>query len=151
MPRIEQSVHISASPAVTYKIAKNVEAFPEFMEDLQSLTVTERSEDGLRTVSDWVGIIKAFKMKIRWTQEDLWDDVALRDSFKMLRGDMDRMEGYWQFNQLEDGTTEFESVLDYEINVPMVGPMVKGLVKKLMTDNLQSTLDAIKRKAESSI
>ena len=36
------------------------------------------------------------------------------------------------------------------MNMPMIGPMIKTLVKKLMTDNLQSTLNAIKKRAEES-
>jgi ribosome-associated toxin RatA of RatAB toxin-antitoxin module len=149
MPRIEQSVEIDAPIARVYTIARDVEAFPQFMADLQSLAVLERSPDDRRTVTEWVGIIHAFKMKIKWTQEDLWNAETYRDDFKMLQGDMDRMEGYWQFEPVSESRTRFVSVVDYDFNVPMVGPMVKGLVKKLMTENLQSTLDAIKRRAET--
>jgi ribosome-associated toxin RatA of RatAB toxin-antitoxin module len=148
MPRIEQNVEIDAPISHVYSISRDVEAFPQFMADLQSLTVLERSPDDRRTVTEWVGIIQAFKMKIKWTQEDLWNPETYRDDFKMLQGDMDRMEGYWQFEPLGESRTRFISVVDYDFNVPMVGPMVKGLVKKLMTENLQSTLNAIKQRAE---
>ncbi len=148
MPRIEQSVEIQAPIAHVYNVARDVETFPQFMPDLQSLTVLERSLDGSRTVTEWVGLINAVRMKVKWTQEDVWDDSAFRDTFRMLQGDMDRMEGYWQFTAEGDSQTRFVSVVDYDFNVPMVGPMVKGLVKKLMTENLQSTLDAIKKRAE---
>lgn len=149
MPRIQQTIEIEAPIDRVYAIARNVEAFPEFMADLQSLRVLEKSDDGQRTITEWVGIIQAFKMKIRWTQEDRWDDKAYRDEFRMLQGDLDKMEGYWQFTPLGENRTRFESVVDYDISIPMVGPMVKGLVKKLMTENLQATLEAIKRRAES--
>ncbi|HLH80089.1 MAG TPA: DUF2505 family protein [Chthonomonas sp.] len=151
MPRIEQKIEIEAPVERVYAIARNVEAFPEFMADLQSLRVLERSEDGRRTVTEWVGMIQAVKMKVRWTQEDRWDDANHRDDFRMIQGDLDRMEGYWQFTPVGENRTRFESVVDYDINIPMVGPMVKGLVKKLMTENLQATLEAIKRRAESEI
>lgn len=149
MPRIQQTIEIEAPIERVYAIARNVEAFPEFMADLQSLRVLERSDDGQRTITEWVGIIQAFKMKIRWTQEDRWNDKAYRDEFRMLQGDLDKMEGYWQFTSLGENRTRFDSVVDYDISIPMVGPMVKGLVKKLMTENLQATLEAIKRRAES--
>lgn len=150
MPRIEQSVEISAPIAAVYRVAKNVEAFPEFMADLQSLTVRERSPDGTRTVTDWVGLIREFKMTVKWTQEDRWNDAAYRDDFTQLSGDMDRMEGHWQFTPEGANQTRFDSVVDYEYDVPLIGPMVKNLIKKKMTDNLQATMDAIKRKAEES-
>jgi ribosome-associated toxin RatA of RatAB toxin-antitoxin module len=149
MPRIEQSVMIDAPVERVYQIARDVEAFPQFMADLQSLTVLERSPDGSRTVTEWVGLISAFKMKVRWTQEDVWDDQAHRDTFRMLKGDMDRMEGYWQFTPQGDGRTRFDSVVDYEYNVPLIGQQIQNLVKKLMTENLQATLNAIKERAET--
>lgn len=148
MPHIEQSVTIQAPIAHVYRVAKNVEAFPQFMEDLQSLTVLERNADGTRTTTEWVGLIREFRMNVKWVQEDRWDDAAFRDDFVMLRGDMDRMEGYWQFTSLEGGATRFDSMVDYEYNVPLIGPMVKSLIKKKMTDNLQATMDAIKRQSE---
>ncbi|HLK61153.1 MAG TPA: SRPBCC family protein [Chthonomonadaceae bacterium] len=147
MPRIEQSVIIQAPIAHVYRIARDVEAFPQFMEDLQSLTVKERDPDGLRTVTEWVGLIREFKMTVKWVQEDRWNDETYRDDFVMLTGDMDSMSGYWQFTPEGDGT-RFDSLVDYEYNVPLIGSMVKNLIKKKMTDNLQSTMDAIKRKAE---
>ncbi len=148
MPRIEQSVTIHAPIAHVYRIARNVEAFPQFMADLQSLTVLERSSDGTRTTTEWAGLIREFRMTVKWVQEDRWDDSAFRDDFTMLRGDMDRMEGYWQFTSPDGDTTRFDSMVDYEYNVPLIGPMVKSLIKKKMTDNLQATMDAIKRQSE---
>ena len=151
MPRIEQSVTITAPIAHVYRIAKNVEAFPQFMADLQSLTLKERSPDGKRTVTEWVGLIREFKMTVKWTQEDRWDDSAYRDEFVMLHGDMDKMEGFWQFTAEDANRTRFDSVVEYEYNVPLIGPMVKSLIKKKMTDNLQATMDSIKRQSEETL
>ena len=151
MPRIEQSISISAPAEHVYRIAKQVEAFPSFMNDLRSLTVLERSSDGSRTVSEWVGLVREFKLTIKWTQEDLWDDAAYRDEFTMLKGDMDRMSGFWQFVQESETSTRFDSMLDYEYNVPLIGPMVKSLIRKKMRDNLQATLEAIKLKSEEAV
>lgn len=150
MPRIEQSVTIHAPVAHVYRIARNVEKFPQFMDDLQSLTVLDRSEDGARTTTEWVGLIREFKMNVKWVQEDRWDDATFRDDFVMLRGDMDRMEGFWQFTESDDNVTRFDSMVDYDYNVPLIGPMVKSLIKKKMTDNLQATMDAIKRQSEET-
>ena len=148
MPRIEQTLTIEAPIDRVYEIARDVESFPEFMEDLQSLTVKERSGDGNRTVTDWVGLIREFKMTVKWTQEDIWNPAAHRDDFRMLKGDMDSMSGYWQFTE-ENGKTRFDSVTEYEYNVPLIGPMIKALIKKKMEQNLDATMQAIKRRAES--
>ena len=148
MPRIEQSIIIDAPIDRVYTIARDVESFPQFMEDLQSLTVLERSDDGDRTITEWVGVIREFKMTVKWTQEDLWNPDTLRDEFRMLKGDMDSMSGYWQFTP-ENGRTRFDSVTEYEYNVPLIGPMIKALIRKKMEQNLDATMQAIKRRAEA--
>lgn len=149
MPRIEQTVMVDAPVDKVYVVARNVEAFPDFMEDLQSLSVIERSPDGNRTVTEWVGLIREFKMTVKWSQEDLWNPDIYRDDFKMIKGDMDNMSGYWQFESV-DGNTRFNSVVDYEYNVPLIGPMIKALIKKKMEANLDAQMRAIKAKAEGS-
>ncbi len=149
MPRIEQSLVVNAPVETVYKVARDVESFPDIMADLQSLTVRERSEDGNRTVTDWVGLIREFKMTVKWTQEDQWFPVPHRDEFRMIKGDMDSMSGYWQFTEEADGT-RFDSVVEYEYNVPLIGPMIKALIKKKMAANLEAQMNAIKARAESS-
>lgn len=151
MPRIEQSVQIDAPIDRVYKIARDVEAFPQFMDDLQDLKVLEKDPDGKRLVSAWTGLIREFKMTVKWTQEDIWDDAAHRDEFKMLKGDMDSMSGFWQFSAEESGQTRFDSVVEYEYNVPLIGMMVERLIEKKMTVNLQATMNAIKKRSEEAL
>jgi uncharacterized membrane protein len=148
MPRIEQSIRISAPVETVYAIARDVESFPEMIVDVQSITVLERSDDGNRTITEWVGLVRQFAMKLKWQQEDVWDPVRHRDDFKAIKGDVDELSGFWQFTE-EDGGTRFDSVVDYEINVPLIGPLVKSLIRKLMESNLGAQMEAIKEKAEN--
>lgn len=147
MPRIEVQLDVNAPARTVYEVARRVEDFPTFMEDLQSLTVLERSEDGNRTVTEWVGIIREFRMTVKWVQEDVWDPLRLRDDFRLLKGDLGSMSGYWQFVDT-DGGSRFESVLEYEYNVPLIGPMIQALIKKKMKENLEAQMLAIKKRAE---
>lgn len=149
MPRIELTVDVNAPVQKVYEVARDVEAFPDFMEDLQSLTVLERSDDGNRTVTEWVGVIREFKMTVRWTQEDRWDPANHRDDFNLIKGDMDSMTGYWQFHP-NNGSTRFECVVEYEYNVPLIGPMIKQLIRKKMEANLRAQMEAIKARAEET-
>jgi ribosome-associated toxin RatA of RatAB toxin-antitoxin module len=74
MPHLANEVLVDAPLDRVYALAKDVESFPEFMPDVESLEIVERSDDGSRTVTRWVGIAKEFRIKIKWTEEDLWDD-----------------------------------------------------------------------------
>lgn len=145
MPTIETSVWVNAPLEKVYAIAKDNRSFPEFMKDVKSLTIIE--EDGPRVVSDWVGVVPQFMLKVRWKQEDIWDDATHVCRFKQLEGDYDKMEGTWTF-AAKDGGTQFDSFVDYEYNVPTLGPLVKKVIHAIVTKNLEGVLGAIKERSE---
>lgn len=145
MPTVETTVWINAPVEKVYAIAKDSRSFPDFMKDVQSVTPIE--SDGSRFVSDWVGVISMFNVKVRWRQEDLWDDATHSCAFKQLKGDYDMLEGTWQFKE-ENGGTRFDTKLDYEYNVPTLGPLVKKVVHHLVVKNLEGVNEAFKARAE---
>lgn len=145
MPTVETTTWIDAPIEIVYAIAKKNEDFPEFMKDVISLKVVE--SEGNRVVSDWVGSVSAFGLKIKWTQEDNWDDAKHSCEFKMLKGDYDRLAGNWNFSE-ENGGTRFNSFVDYEYKVPGIGPLVYKVIHGLVVKNLDDTLAAIKGRAE---
>ncbi len=149
MPVIESRVEVSAPIERVMDIARRVEEFPEFMPDLKSLVVLERSEDGLRTVTEWVGMVREFKMTVRWTEEDIWDPGERTCRFRMVKGDLTKYEGTWTFEETASGTV-FSSVIDFEYNVPLVGPLILNIITAKMRQNADNILKAIKEKAEGS-
>ena len=146
MPTVETIVTIKAPISKVYEIAKDNRSFPEYMKDVKSLTVIE--EDGPRVVSDYVGLIPQFMLKVRWRQEDIWDDAAYRCVFRQVQGDYDKMEGWWEFSEAE-GVTTFRSFLDYEYNVPTLGPLIKKIIHGIVIKNMDNILDAIKQRSEA--
>ena len=151
MPRIESSVLINAPRSQVLDVARDNEAFPTFMADLRSLSVLEKSDDGNRIVSEWVGVVPKFGTTIRWTEEDVWDLRAGTCTFRQIKGDYKQFEGVWTFTAESGDQTRFASVLDYEIEIPLVGPLIKAIVKKAVQDNLDSTLNAIKQRCEAGV
>ncbi|MDO8587536.1 MAG: SRPBCC family protein [Armatimonadota bacterium] len=149
MPRVESSVTIDGDIDRVYSLAKDIESFPEFMPDVKSVTVLERSDDGARTVVEWVGIVREFKTTIKWVEEDIWDDQARNCTFKLVRGDYHSYRGSWTFTP-KNGGTEFVSVIDFEYDIPLIGPLIKGLIAKKMKENVDNMLAAIKKKVEAS-
>lgn len=147
MPIVETTVHINAPLDKVYEIARDNRSFPEFMKDVKSLEII--SSEGPRVVSDWVGLIPTFGLKVRWKQEDVWDDDTHTCVFRQLSGDYDKLEGTWKFVE-EDGGTRFDSYLDYEYIVPAVGPLVKKVVHNIVIKNMESVLGAIKERAEKA-
>ena len=147
MPIIEVSVWINSPLEKVYAICKDTPSFPEFMKDLKSVTRVEA--EGNRVVSDWVGIIPNFMLKVKWRQEDLWDGEAHICRFSQLKGDYDKFEGTWTFTE-EDAGCRLATRLDYEYNVPTLGPLIKGVIRGIVIKNLESMNAAFKEKAENS-
>jgi len=145
MPTLENSVPINAPTDRVFEIAKDAERFPEFMPDVKSLEIIER--DGSRVVTRWTGVIPQFRVTVKWTEEDFWDDAEKTCRFKQIKGDFDEMAGIWRFETTAEGTT-FHSTVNYEYNIPVLGPLVKKVVHHLMQANVNSAMQAIKRRAE---
>ena len=148
MPHIENQVAINAPLEMVFALARDQESFPQFMPDVESVTVVERSEDGSRMVTDWVAVASDFKLKVRWTEEDLWDEAACTCRFTQLKGDYTAYGGLWTFAAEGPNMTVFKSEIDYELDIPLIGPLLKAVVARLMRDNTQKILDAIKTRAE---
>ena len=148
MPTLENRVSIHASPAHVYAIARDIERFPDFMPDVQRITVIEASEDGKRQVAEWVGLIPTFKLTVKWTEEDLWNDEERSSSFRQVKGDFTEYHGIWRFEPEGEGTS-FYSEVTYELEIPSIGPLIRGVVRKIMTDNMHRLQAAIKARAES--
>ncbi|MCC7433401.1 MAG: SRPBCC family protein [Methanoregulaceae archaeon] len=146
MPTVESTIWIEAPLDRVYAIAKDNESFPEFMKDVKSLTVVE--EDGPRVVSDYVGVVPQFMLKVRWRQEDVWDDANHVCAFRQLQGDYDKLEGTWKFKE-ENGGTRFDSFLEYEYNVPTLGPLVSKVIYSIVVKNVENILAAIKMRSEA--
>jgi ribosome-associated toxin RatA of RatAB toxin-antitoxin module len=147
MPEITNQIEIAADPETVYRVAREPERFPDFMPDVKSVTVVERSADGNRQVVEWVGSIPQFHLTVKWTEEDLWDDAARTCTFRQVRGEFKQYEGIWRFDAAPAGTL-FESVLQYEIEIPLVGKLIQAVIRKIMLDNVQRLQEALKRRCE---
>ncbi|MDM7461900.1 MAG: SRPBCC family protein [bacterium] len=148
MARVELEVIIQAPLQTVYAIARDVEAFPQFMPDVKSVRILETSDNGARTLTEWVAYASQLKLQVKWTEEDLWDDANHTCRFRQVKGDYDQMEGLWEFLPHPEGTL-FRSVLDYELRVPLLGAIVQKVVHHLVTQNLKGILDGVKARAEA--
>jgi ribosome-associated toxin RatA of RatAB toxin-antitoxin module len=148
VPTVQNTVRIDAPPDRVYAVAREVERFPDFMPDVKRITVLETHDDGRRQVVEWVGLIPTFKLTVKWTEEDLWDDEARTCHFTQVKGDFNEYGGVWRFREDGEGTL-FDSEVNYVLEIPTIGPLIRGVVRKIMTDNAARLQAAIKERAEA--
>ena len=150
MPNVRKEITVNAPAAKVFAVARDIERFPEAMQDLKSVEVLER--DGGRVVSRWVSVAEVgpLKREVAWEEEEIWDEDALACSFKLLKGDMKSYGGSWSFTPEGDGGDATRVVLDfdYEVELPMLGALVKKIIHAKMVDNCDSLLRALKELSE---
>jgi len=147
LPTIESSLEINADPRAVYEVARDVERFPDYMPQVKSIRVRERSDDNSVQVVEWAGIIPQFALTVKWVERDLWDDQELTCRFEQVAGEFNRYDGLWRFVP-DGGGCRFESQLNYELEIPTIGPLIRGVVRKIMAANVDSLQTAIKKRVE---
>jgi uncharacterized membrane protein len=147
MAVVKSETRIGAPLDRVFAVARDVARFPEYMDNVKSIEVVET--DGDRVVTRWDAEAEDLRIRIRWTEEDVWDPVARTCTFRQIEGDYKTFRGVWRFTDEGEGVTRFESELEVEYDVPLIGPLIRGLIAKKAKQNLDQTLAAIKRAAES--
>jgi len=144
MPFVETTIVVRAPARTVYDLAKDQERFPDFMPDVELVTVLER--DGNRVVSRWKTLVE--EAPIEWIEEDLFDDAALRVDYKLLEGDLDTFEGTWTFEE-RDGATFVTLGVEYDFGVPTLAELIGPTLHKKVRENSEMMLAALKREAEA--
>ena len=149
MPQIQTEIFINAPLGKVYETAKNIEAFPEFLDDISSVKILERTESVY--ISEWVGGVEVMnsRVSITWTEEDIWDDEQHICTFKALSGNWENYDGVWKFEEKEGGTLMSMDLLA-NVNVPLIGPIIINLVGKLTKSNIDNMFLGLKNHIENN-
>ena len=145
MPYVETTIAIAAPARVVYELAKDQERFPQFMPDVETVKVLERHAD--RVISRWKTLVE--EAPIEWTEEDRFDDAALRIDYHLLEGDLDTFEGAWTFEE-RDGVTNVVLGVEYDFGVPTLAELIGPTLHKKVQENSEMMLAALKIEAEKS-
>ena len=145
MAYVERSILILGPIQEVYALAKDMERYPEFMPDVESVKVTERQEH--RTVTEWETSVDG--TPILWTEEDLFDDANLTIEYKLIEGDLDKFEGTWTFTAGRDGT-EVTLTCDYDFGIPELTNLIGPTLEQKVGENSEMMLEGMKRRIEES-
>jgi len=145
MPYVESKIVIDAPARRVYELAKDQERFPQFMPDVETITIVERRPDAV--VSRWKTLVE--EAPIEWTEEDRFDDTAMRIDYKLIEGDLDKFEGAWTFEH-RDGATHVVLGVDYDFGVRTLAELIGPTLQKKVRENSEMMLAALKRQAEAA-
>ena len=146
MPHVETTLVIGAPARSIYELAKDQERFPQFMPDVESVTIVERHPG--RVLARWKTLIE--DAPIEWLEEDVFDDEAVRIDYKLIEGDLDTFEGSWTFEETPGGTLVTLGVT-YDFGVPTLAELIGPTLEKKVRENSAMMLAALKTEAEARV
>lgn len=143
MPYIEVSTIVTGEISHIWSIVMDMEGYPKFMPNLQSVKVEERGDNS--TVSSWVSNVDG--RVIKWKERDVFYPAQHRIEYTQVSGDLKKFEGYWQLSEVADGV-KIVLTVDFEFGMPMVAALLNPLLKKKVRENSAGMLAAIKQICE---
>jgi uncharacterized membrane protein len=137
-------LHVSDKPASeVYQTLADFERYPELSDAVQSVAVTEMSEN--HTVSHWEVTFRAGLL--RWTEEDTFDPGALSITFRQLEGDAAVFDGSWQCVDAAPGSEiVFSARLD--MGIPSLADALEPIAARTLIDNIVSIVRGLVGHAE---
>jgi len=145
VPYVESTIVVDAPARAVYELAKEQERFPQFMPDVETVTVLERHADYI--VTRWKTLVE--DAPIEWTEEDRFDDAGIRIDYKLIEGALDTFEGAWTFVE-SDGQTLVTLGVEYDFGVPTLAELIGPTLAKKVKENSEMMLAALKSEVEAT-
>lgn len=144
MPYVETSLTIAAPARTVYELAKEQDRFPQFMPDVETVTVLERHPEYI--ITRWKTLVE--EAPIEWTEEDRFDDARLRIDYKLIEGDLDTFEGSWTFTE-SGGETLVHLGVEFDFGVPTLAELIGPTLKRKVQENSEMMLAGLKKECEA--
>lgn len=144
MPYVERSIIIQGAIEDVYELAKDMERYPEFMPDVESVKVIKREPN--LTVTEWETSVDG--TPIMWTEQDIFDDKSFTIEYQLIEGDLDKFEGIWKFENTPDGTRVTLTV-DYDFGIPELTNLIGPTLAEKVGENSEMMLQGMKNRIET--
>lgn len=138
MPTIQVSQVIPAKQNRVYQFLEQMEEFPRYMKNLETVRCLERGQG--YTVTEWVARLRG--SRFRWVERDTFDPVSYRIDFQQTEGDLKVFRGYWLLTK-EDAATQVTLVTEFEFGMPMLASLLNPVAKIALRDNARGMVEAI--------
>ncbi len=146
MPYVEKSIIIEGDLDTVYQLAKDMESYPCFMPDVESVKVIDRKPN--ETITEWVTNVDG--TPFLWTEKDHFDDANHRITYHLIEGDLEKFEGTWSFTHHEEGT-QVTLAVDYDFGLPELTEMIGPTLLEKVGENSEMMLKGMKTRVEGGV
>ncbi len=141
---VKEEIEINAPAEVVYNVASQTEKFPEFIPDVKVIKILDKKDNQQQTY--WEANIDGIMFK--WEELEVFNPEDLSVEYKLIKGDVDKFEGYWKVNSLSNDKSKLSLYLDFDVNIPMLANLIMPTIRFKVKKNVQSMLKAIKERSE---
>jgi uncharacterized membrane protein len=139
-----QRIEVSADPQHIYEIALDLEAYPDWISGMKEVEIVEEDEFGRPVRVDFRAdaMIKEISYTLLYSYE-------MENGFSWTAepgSDIKAMDGSYEFNELEDGSTEVLYALRVDTAFSVPGFLRRQAEKQIVS----SALRGLKKRAEGS-
>lgn len=137
---ITMSRALKQAPQRAFEVMVDIEAFPDFMPNVNGLTILE--VDGNRKVTEWDTTLD--DAPLVWVEESIYDYDQMIVHFRAVEGVFDHFDGCWRVRPAPGGS-EVELELAYEIGLPEIEAIIGPILRQRMIANVERMLEAIEK------
>lgn len=151
MEIVQEVVLIGAPVSRIADELRHLERFKDFMDNVDEIKILHREPD--HQISSWKVNIDG--IDLAWVEEDSFLLDRGYMSFKMLEGDFDYFEGFWNLKPISESgkasETDVELVVKYDLGLPSFDEIIGDILRRKIVENSRALLQALKRRAEVNV
>ena len=137
-----ETITIDASPDDVWKVAVDLEKYPEWARDIKAVTIHTTDDDGRPSEVEFRA--SALGRSTHYTLKYRYDEEPRRLGWSMIRGDIQRsIDGEFTFIPAGEERTEVR----YDLAIDLVVPL-PGFVKRRAEVRILNTVRELKVRAE---
>ncbi|WP_457062173.1 SRPBCC family protein [Mycobacteroides abscessus] len=129
-------VDSSSHPDEAYRAIAQFEEYPQYVEDISSITVRQDDPSALvpeTTYSDWEVIFR--NGLLRWTEVDYHNPADRSIAFEQLSGDFEIFRGRWLVEPSPTGSrVSFEVTFDF--GIPSLAGVLEPIAERVLKESI---------------
>jgi len=137
---IERSFEVNAPPEICYRVAWDVESYPEFLKATKAARVIHRNSDESFEAEFEIDVMKRIKYRLAFTGDAPREIRWTFSGGEVLKDN----RGHWRFDALANGTTQ----VHYGVDVKFGFLVPKTIVQKLTEAQLPTLLKDFQSRME---
>ena len=131
---------LNAPAADVWEVVKDVEGFPSFMNEVQTVRILAHGDEHRTTA--WSTELRG--AVLRWTGSERVSDQDMTMAFEQVDGDLASFRGEWNVDARSDERADLRFCVEFEIGIPLLEDVLTSAAETAIRDNF----DQMSRKIE---